>query len=242
MPGPRRSPKPQERQRDAERTRQKILDAAAKEFAAHGYAGARVRAIAERAGVNQQLLSYYFDGKEGLFRAMNEQWAQRQAVISEPGTPLPEQLRRYAMENLHNPDGIRMLAWAGLQYDGDGDGDGSGDGSGDADGSSGDADGSGSSRSGRSGRSGSGSSVGVDPGREQRTAMLARGVEQIAARTADDPDVDPACLLVMLMAAAMAPTTIPQVIAGLCQTDPKNPEFIQHYAEQMALVARKMEL
>ncbi|MFF5081427.1 TetR/AcrR family transcriptional regulator [Actinoplanes sp. NPDC000266] len=201
MPGPRRSPKPQERQRDPERTRKKILDAAAQEFAAHGYAGARIRAIAERAGVNQQLLSYYFDGKQGLFRAMTEQWGQRQAEISEPGTPLPEQLRRYALENLTNPDGVRMLAWSGLQYDGD------------------------------------------DPGREQRTAMLRRGVEQIAAQLGDDdPDVDPACLLVMLMAAAMAPTTMPQVIEGLCQSDAKDPEFLQHYAEQMSLVVRNLGL
>ncbi|WP_198287030.1 TetR family transcriptional regulator [Frankia sp. QA3] len=54
---PRRSPKPQERQRDPDRTRRLLLDAAA-EFAAHGYAGARISAIAARAGVNQQLISY----------------------------------------------------------------------------------------------------------------------------------------------------------------------------------------
>ncbi|MEV4352446.1 TetR family transcriptional regulator [Actinoplanes sp. NPDC049596] len=205
MPGPRRSPKPQERQRDPERTRQKILDAAAQEFAAHGFAGARIRAIAERAGVNQQLLSYYFDGKEGLFRAMNEQWGRRQAEISEPGTPLPEQLRRYVRENLDNPEGVRMLAWSGLQYAGGRDGD--------------------------------------DPGREARTAMLENGVRQIAERLGDDnPDVDPNCLLIMLMAAAMAPTTMPQVIAGLCRTDPRDPEFLDHYAEQVALLAQSLDL
>ncbi|MBU3066553.1 hypothetical protein KO481_34175 [Nocardia sp. NEAU-G5] len=33
-----------------------------------------------------------------------------------PGTPLPEQLRRYALEALHNPDGIRLLASNGLEY------------------------------------------------------------------------------------------------------------------------------
>ena len=69
---PRRSPKPEERQRDPERTRRLILEAAGAEFAAKGYAGARIAAIAARAGVNQQLISYYFDGKEGLYRAMSE--------------------------------------------------------------------------------------------------------------------------------------------------------------------------
>ena len=38
----RRSPDPAERQRDAERTKRKLLEAAMTEFAEHGYAGARV--------------------------------------------------------------------------------------------------------------------------------------------------------------------------------------------------------
>src|SRR5205807_7889692 len=103
-----RSPKPQERQRDPERTRKLILDAAVAEFAAHGYAGARVSAIAARAGVNQQLISYYFDSKEGLYQAISEAWQQRQSELAPPGTPLPEQLRRHALEALHNPDGARL--------------------------------------------------------------------------------------------------------------------------------------
>ena len=36
------------------------------EFSAKGFAGARVSEIAARAGVNQQLIAYYFDGKQGL--------------------------------------------------------------------------------------------------------------------------------------------------------------------------------
>ncbi len=43
---------PKARLRDAERTRQRILDAALSEFSEKGFAGARVRGIAERAGVN----------------------------------------------------------------------------------------------------------------------------------------------------------------------------------------------
>ncbi|WP_245568594.1 TetR/AcrR family transcriptional regulator [Nocardia concava] len=111
---PRRSPKPQERQRDPERTRALILDAAMKEFGAHGYAGARISAIAARAGVNVQLISYYFDGKEGLYQAISQQWwQQRRGEVAPADTPLPEQLRSYALEALHNPEGVRLLAWAG---------------------------------------------------------------------------------------------------------------------------------
>ena len=58
----RRAPAPHERQRDPERTKARILDAATEEFSAKGFAGARVSEIAARAGVNQQLIAYYFDG------------------------------------------------------------------------------------------------------------------------------------------------------------------------------------
>lgn len=115
---PRRSPKPGERQRDPEHTRALILDAATTEFAAHGYAGARVSAIAARAGVNQQLISYYFDGKEGLAKAISDRWRQREDELFPPDTPLPEQIRRYALEAMHNPADMRLLAWSGLEYDG----------------------------------------------------------------------------------------------------------------------------
>ena len=112
---PRRSPAPQERQRDPERTRKLILDAASTEFSLHGYAGARVRAIAARAGVNEQLISYYFNGKEGLYQALARQWQQRRRELIPPGTPLPEQLRRYALEAARTtqrstPAGLEWLA------------------------------------------------------------------------------------------------------------------------------------
>jgi len=61
------------RSRDADRTQQEILAAATAEFAAHGFGGARIEAIAERAGVNKKLLYYYFEGKDELFLAVLEQ-------------------------------------------------------------------------------------------------------------------------------------------------------------------------
>jgi AcrR family transcriptional regulator len=74
MSQPRRSPRGQDRKRDPERTRERILDAAVVEFGEHGFAGARISAIAGRAGVNEQLISYYFDSKEGLYRTLQERW------------------------------------------------------------------------------------------------------------------------------------------------------------------------
>jgi len=59
--------------RDAERTRQRILDAATVEFARYGLGGARVDRIATRARANKRMLYYYFGSKENLFLAALEQ-------------------------------------------------------------------------------------------------------------------------------------------------------------------------
>jgi AcrR family transcriptional regulator len=61
-----------ERRRDAERTRREILDVATREFAEHGYSGARVDEIAERTRTTKRMLYYYFESKEGLFIAVLE--------------------------------------------------------------------------------------------------------------------------------------------------------------------------
>lgn len=55
-----------------EESRRAILKAALAEFASEGIAGARTDAIAEAAGVNKALLYYYFEDKEGLYRAALE--------------------------------------------------------------------------------------------------------------------------------------------------------------------------
>src|SRR5262249_55879424 len=47
----------------------RIASAAKQEFAKRGFAGARVERIARTAGVNKQLLFYYFHSKRGLFQA-----------------------------------------------------------------------------------------------------------------------------------------------------------------------------
>jgi AcrR family transcriptional regulator len=175
------------------------MEAATIEFAAHGYAGARVAAIAARAEVNQQLISYYFDGKQGLYQAVAGNWWNVERELVPPGTPPDEAARRYVLQVLENPDGVRQFAWAGLEYTGPED----------------------------------------DPDRDERSKRLLEEVEGLRALQADgrlSADVDPACLLVMMMAASMAPTTLPQVIEGLMDVDARSPEFLHHYAEQIALI------
>ena len=63
-------------ERSAE-TRQRILDAALREFSQKGLAGARTEAIAAAAGVNKALLYYYFNSKESLYVAALEMIADR---------------------------------------------------------------------------------------------------------------------------------------------------------------------
>lgn len=60
---------PTSRRRDANTTRQLLLTAARRRFAAQGYAATTVREIADDAGVNAALISRYFESKEGLFEA-----------------------------------------------------------------------------------------------------------------------------------------------------------------------------
>jgi AcrR family transcriptional regulator len=64
--------KPRERQHDAERTRNEILEIAIKEFSAQGFAGARVDEIAARTRTTKRMIYYYFGSKEQLYIAALE--------------------------------------------------------------------------------------------------------------------------------------------------------------------------
>jgi TetR/AcrR family transcriptional regulator len=111
---PRRAPEPAERQRDAERSRQKILAAAVEEFGEKGFAGARVVSIAARAGLNQQLISYYFDGKQGLYDALRTQWPAEEARIAPDDLPYAQRLEGCLDTILQNPARARLLLWQAL--------------------------------------------------------------------------------------------------------------------------------
>ncbi len=67
-----KTPQPEPRGRDADRSQAAILLAARDEFARYGLAGARVDRIAERAEVNKRLIYYYFSSKDDLFLAVLE--------------------------------------------------------------------------------------------------------------------------------------------------------------------------
>jgi AcrR family transcriptional regulator len=116
---PRRSPAAEERQRDPDRTREALLDAAQAEFAAKGLAGARVAEIARRAGVNGQLISYYFGGKQGLYQAGLDRWHAQEEQLYEPGITLEELVWRYLEAGHRQPDLQRVFVRESLIEDPD---------------------------------------------------------------------------------------------------------------------------
>jgi AcrR family transcriptional regulator len=103
--------------RDAEATRMRIFAAATREFAEHGLAGARIDAIAERAGANKQLIYAYFGSKEKLFAAV---LASQLARIDEDVDLSPDRLPEYAGEvfdfHAQHPELARLLISEALSY------------------------------------------------------------------------------------------------------------------------------
>src|ERR1700719_3266482 len=98
--------------RNAEATRERILDAALAEFSAYGIAGARVDRIAESARCNKNLIYIYFTDKETLFTTVLHKHLQR-VHEEEPFTPddLPGYAGKVFDFAMSNPDLMRLLAW-----------------------------------------------------------------------------------------------------------------------------------
>ncbi|WP_432993823.1 TetR/AcrR family transcriptional regulator [Dactylosporangium sp. CA-233914] len=115
----RRAPAGDERRRDADRSRESLLDAALVEFGEHGYAGARISAIARRAGVNQQLISYYFGGKEGLYRALTARWREMSGGLNRAEAPLSEVVAAFTHVGAAQRHWVRLLLWQALEGDGE---------------------------------------------------------------------------------------------------------------------------
>lgn len=86
MPSP--SPARRGPRTDAADTRAAILREARRSFATGGYAGTSMRQVAQRAGVDASLLSYYFGSKENLFTAAMElPTSPREVVVAALGAP-----------------------------------------------------------------------------------------------------------------------------------------------------------
>lgn len=67
----------------AEDTRERLMTAAARLFAEHGFEGTSVKELADSAGVNVSLVSYHFGGKENLFRACLEHFGKQRLALAQ---------------------------------------------------------------------------------------------------------------------------------------------------------------
>ncbi|HWV13595.1 MAG TPA: TetR/AcrR family transcriptional regulator [Sphingobium sp.] len=83
--------------REAELKHEAMLEAALEEFSSHGFHGASVRAIAERAGVSTRTVYNRYTDKVALFEACLEMSATRHHVPADGKGSMRDQLMRYAL-------------------------------------------------------------------------------------------------------------------------------------------------
>jgi TetR/AcrR family transcriptional regulator len=93
--------------RDAEATRQQILNAAEVEFSRHGLKGARISTIAQGAGVTTAMIHYYFDSKEGLYKA----------VLERPATEASTELAKLNLDQLPPTQALEQFIRAAVTYE-----------------------------------------------------------------------------------------------------------------------------
>ena len=87
--------------------RARLLDAAAEIFGTYNLEGATTRQLAERAGVNQAAIPYYFGGKEGLYLATIEHFFSVHAP--QIGTVVAEIESRLAAKNIARGEALDLL-------------------------------------------------------------------------------------------------------------------------------------
>jgi AcrR family transcriptional regulator len=102
--------------RDLNRTRERIMAAAQKEFASNGFAGARTDAIARRAHLNERMIFYCFESKEGLYRAVLARHLSAKAALIEsmPDEDFASSMVRGFDECCDDIDSLRMWQWEAL--------------------------------------------------------------------------------------------------------------------------------
>jgi AcrR family transcriptional regulator len=102
--------------RNANATKQRLVDAAIDEFAAHGIAGARVDRIAKTAQANKQLIYAYFGNKDGLFdAALTDSCTALADSVPFDAEDIPGYVGRLFDYAVEHPEIFRLVTWAGLE-------------------------------------------------------------------------------------------------------------------------------
>ena len=120
-PAPARKPaartKEKTRTNDPDRTKANIIEVATHEFSEKGLSGARIDEIAERTRTSKRMIYYYFESKEGLYRAVLEESYRRirsiEATLDLENKPPLEALAQHVRftfdYQLANTDFIRLV-------------------------------------------------------------------------------------------------------------------------------------
>jgi len=112
--------------RDADRTRQRILDAAFARFVERGFADVSMREIAEQSGVTKSLIHHHFGSKKALWDAVKDRafgrYADEQmAELENAENPDADLLERGVVNYFRflrdHPQVVRLLAWTHLEGD-----------------------------------------------------------------------------------------------------------------------------
>ncbi|MGZ4705582.1 MAG: TetR/AcrR family transcriptional regulator [Acidimicrobiales bacterium] len=195
------------RERNPQRSRERILAAALSEFAAKGFSGARVEAIARRSGLNKQLISHHFGGKLGLYRAVMSRRRNRGGgEISVAPAPMPDGLAAFHELANEDPEWVRVLLWETLERGQPGDAP-PGERSPDLD----------------------------DRVARYRDRVAWVAAEQAAGRLPDD--LDPDLLLLSLMGAALYPVLLPNVADLVCGEDTRTADFAERFQDHLRRLA-----
>jgi AcrR family transcriptional regulator len=188
--------------RNPQQTQQRILEAALQEFAAKGFAGARVDVIARRARINKRMLYHYFGDKEGLFReVLRRKIAERSAWLAGAPEEPVERLPVWFQLACRDREWIQLLEWEALQW---------------------------------------GEKKVIDE--ERRAENVGRAVDRIRQQQAKgllDPSLDPAQLLLSMMALTAYPVAFPQLArlaTGLSVSDEKFQKQRETFLRQIALL------
>ena len=188
--------------RNPQQTQQRILEAALQEFAAKGFAGARVDVIARRARINKRMLYHYFGDKEGLFReVLRRKIAERSAWLAGAPEEPVDRLPVWFQLACRDREWIQLLQWEALQW---------------------------------------GEKKVIDE--ERRAENVGRAVERIRQQQAKgllDPSLDPAQLLLSMMALTAYPVAFPQLArlaTGLSVSDEKFQKQRETFLRQIALL------
>ncbi|MFB2977397.1 TetR family transcriptional regulator [Microseira sp. BLCC-F43] len=102
-----RSSNKRRQERDPEATQKQILDAAEEEFAKCGLNGARIEAIASRAGVTSAMIHYYFQNKEGLYKT----------VLQRPAVEMHQMLQQLNLDQLPPEEALKTAVREAIAYE-----------------------------------------------------------------------------------------------------------------------------